>query len=109
MSRAEIEARGVPSTEVEARYIQIDPAAIAELKFLFESYEGIGVIRTLDKEKAVLALLVVPDAVPVAEKIIEELGRRITIVDLPAEELESDDWLFREIHLEQNRRTVPAD
>ena len=37
------------------------PRDIAYVKFVFESYEGVAVVRTLDRHAATLVVLAVPD------------------------------------------------
>src|SRR5687767_6370846 len=38
-------------------YLELSPADIAYVKFIFESYEEVGIIRTIDNRKAVVVLL----------------------------------------------------
>jgi hypothetical protein len=42
-------------------YLHLPPREIAYVKFIFESYEGIAVVRTLDRHAATLVVLAVPD------------------------------------------------
>jgi len=42
-------------------YLHLPPREIAYVKFLFESYEGIAVVRTLDRRAATLVVLAAPD------------------------------------------------
>ena len=51
----------------------LPPREIAYVKFLFESYEGVAVVRTLDRRAATLVVLAVPDFEPVARRVIDAL------------------------------------
>jgi len=48
-------------TDVVPIYLALPPREIAYVKFLFESYEGVAVVRTLDRHAAHLVVLVAPD------------------------------------------------
>src|SRR5436309_2644887 len=48
-------------TDVVPIYLALPPREIAYVKFVFESYEGVAVVRTLDRHAAHLVVLVAPD------------------------------------------------
>lgn len=81
-------------------YLEICPPDIAYLKFVLESYEEVGIIRTIDRKKAVIVLLAVRDFVEVARAIINSLQQEITLVEIPPPPDLSDDWLMRELAVE---------
>ena len=60
-------------TDVVPIYLQLPPREIAYVKFLFESYEGVAVVRTLDRRAATLVVLVAPDFVAEARAVVEAL------------------------------------
>jgi hypothetical protein len=78
-------------------YLQLAPADIALLKFLFESYEEIGLVRTVDRQTAVIVILVMPDFVTEARAILDDLRARIQFKEIAPPPLAVDDWLMREI------------
>lgn len=82
---------------VHAVYLRLAPADIALVKFVFESYEGVGVVRTVDRRAAVIVILVVPDFLPVARAILRDLHTQIACVEIAPPESPADDWLLREI------------
>jgi hypothetical protein len=45
-------------------YLRLPPREIAYVKFIFESYEGVAVVRTIDRRSATLVVLAVPDFLP---------------------------------------------
>ena len=54
-------------------YLHLAPSEIAYVKFVFESYEGIAVVRTLDRRAATLVVLAVPDFEAEARRVIAAL------------------------------------
>ncbi len=47
---------------------------IAYVNFLFEAYEGVGIVRTADPEEGILEILVAPDFEPDFRAISEAIG-----------------------------------
>lgn len=90
-----------PTTSIQAIYLQVRPVDIALVKFLFESYEEIAIVRTLDRRAAIIVVLVVPDFLPVARAVIAALGTQIDCAEMEAPAVEVDDWLMREIAAEE--------
>lgn len=86
-----------PTTAIEAIYLRVRPVDIALVKFLFESYEEIAIVRTVDRRTAVIVVLVVPDFLPVVRAVLDELRTQIDCVEVEAPLMETDDWLMREI------------
>ncbi len=86
-----------PNTGIEPIYLRVAPADIALIKFLFESYEGVGIVRTVDARAAIIVVLVVHDFRAVARAIIRDLQTQVECVEVAAPPLEPDDWLMREI------------
>ncbi|MEI8359147.1 MAG: DUF4911 domain-containing protein [Deltaproteobacteria bacterium] len=62
---------------VDARAFRVWRRDIAFWKHLFESYEGVAILRTvakLDDERAIIALLATPDMAPEADAILASLA-----------------------------------
>jgi hypothetical protein len=74
-------------------YVRLRPEDIAYLKFIFESYETVGFLRTIDPKAATLVVFLVPDFAEVGRRILESVARDIEIerIDRPADL--GDDWL----------------
>lgn len=62
-----------PAREVEAIFLRVPRREIAYVKFVFESYEGVAMLRTLDRFAATVVVLAVPDLVAQARAIIDAL------------------------------------
>ncbi|MFQ5665087.1 MAG: DUF4911 domain-containing protein [Candidatus Binatia bacterium] len=78
-------------------YLRVAPADIALVKFLLESYEGVGIVRTLERHTAVVVVLVTQDFLPTAREILRQLQAEIACVEVAPPLVEADDWLLREI------------
>ena len=81
-------------------YLAIRPEDIAYVKFVFESYEGVGIVRTVDQKKGVIALLVVEDFVETARLILGSLKDEVALNEVPRPDDAGDDWLMRELAAE---------
>lgn len=78
-------------------YLRLAPTDIAFIKFLFESYEGVGIVRTVDRRAAIIVVLVVHDFLAVARQILRDVQAQIDYAEITAPPFEADDWLMREI------------
>ena len=83
--------------ELQEIYLEIAPEDIAYAKFIFESYEEIGIIRTVDRKKAIIVLLAMSDFVDIAHEIIESLKRDILLAEISRPADMADDWFMREL------------
>ncbi len=78
-------------------YLETRPEHIAYIKFIFESYEEVGIIRTLDRKRAVVVLLAVQDFAEVARDILNSLRQDVPLAEIPRPANLSDDWLMTEL------------
>lgn len=96
-------------------YLAVRPQDIAYVKFVFESYEGVGLIRTVlrqaqhgeqsrtvDRKKAVIVLLVVDDFLNVARSILTCLKGEVSLCEIARPEQTGEDWLLRELATESS-------
>ena len=88
----------LPRASVHPIYLRLQPADIALVKFLLESYEGVGIVRTIDRKTAIIVVLVVEDFLPTAREILHGLQVQIPCIEIAAPPIEVDDWLMREIN-----------
>jgi len=82
--------------ELHAIYLEVKPEDIAYIKFVFESYDGVGIIRTVDRKKATIVLLVVDSLLPVARQIVKSLEREMPLEETSKPADMSEDWFMRE-------------
>jgi len=74
-------------------YVRVRPPDIAFLKFIFESYETVGFLRTIDPRAATLAVFLVPDFADIGLKILEGVSRVIALERIAPPDDLGDDWL----------------
>ncbi|MCJ7774467.1 MAG: DUF4911 domain-containing protein [Desulfobacterales bacterium] len=70
---------------------RVDRKEISFLRFLFEGYDGIAVIKTIDPQKGVILLYISPGCEDDVEMILKDLKKEIMIERLPLESLTPTD------------------
>ena len=76
-----------------ARYFRIRTEDIAYFKFILESYEGVGVLSTLDNRAAIVGIRVAPDFNSLFNDLLQDLGREMDIAELDPDVVDlPDDW-----------------
>ena len=83
--------------ELREIYLHTFPEHIAYVKFIFESYEEVGIIRTVDKKKAIIVLLAMDDFLNTARSILDSIQRDVPIMEIPRPADVGDDWLMIEL------------
>jgi uncharacterized protein DUF4911 len=78
-------------------YVRVRPEDIAYVKFIFESYETVGFLRTIDPQAAILVILIVPDFLADGEAILRSIAGEISLERIPKPESLGDDWLVTEL------------
>jgi hypothetical protein len=81
-------------------YLELAPANIAYVKFIFESYEEVGIIRTVDNSKAIIVLLAMDDFLETARQILLSIQNDIPIQEIPRPADMKDDWFMTELFAE---------
>jgi hypothetical protein len=83
--------------EILPIYLRVAPRDIAYLKFLFESYDEVAIVRTLDRRAAVIVLLVMGDFQETVRAILDDVRQHVAIEVIDCPPGSGDDWLMREI------------
>jgi hypothetical protein len=78
-------------------YLELSPTHIAYVKFIFESYEEVGIIRTIDNRKAIVVLLAMADFVETARAILDSIRDDIPLREIPRPAAMKDDWFMAEL------------
>ncbi|HEY7715001.1 MAG TPA: DUF4911 domain-containing protein [Candidatus Binatia bacterium] len=78
-------------------YLELAPEHIAYVKFIFESYEEVGIIRTVDRDRAVIVLLAMNDLLDPARSILASLQNDIPLREIPRPANMDNDWLMVEL------------
>jgi hypothetical protein len=87
--------------DLELIYLETPPQNIAYVKFIFESYEEVGIIRTVDRKRAVIVLLAMLDFVATARSILQSLRQDIPLREIAPPASMADDWFMTELHGEE--------
>lgn len=85
-------------------YLEVAADHIAYIKFIFESYEEVGIIRTVDRKKAIIVLLAMNDFVAVARAILASLEKEIPLWEIARPANVQDDWFMTELAAEPSNR-----
>ena len=88
--------------ELRDIYLETLPEHIAYVKFIFESYEEVGIIRTVDRKKAIIVLLAMDDFLDTARSILDAIQREVPIVKIPRPADVGDDWFMAELAAESS-------
>ena len=83
--------RAVP--DVVPIFLRLPPREIAFVKFVFESYEGVAVVRTLDRRAALLVVLAVPDFEQDARAVVASLVAEGSCEETGPPPQSDGDWL----------------
>ena len=65
--------------ETTKRYYRVDRREIAFLRFIFEAYDGIAVVKTLDAQKGLIVLHVAPGCDQDVDYVLQDLKKEIMI------------------------------
>ena len=63
-------------------YLQIPPEEIVFLKLIIEAHEGIGVLRTIDRTRAIIVVMVAADMEGDARAVLESLRDQLPWVEI---------------------------
>lgn len=85
--------------ELHARVIRVAREEIAYFKYLFESYEGVAIVRTVetrDDGTVTIALLATADFVAETEAILDDVRERgaPSFADEPLPAVCTEDWFL---------------
>ncbi|MGD9367125.1 MAG: DUF4911 domain-containing protein [Desulfobacteraceae bacterium] len=78
--------------ETSKQIYRVDRRQINVIRFIFEAYEGVAVVSTVDAATGLISLAVAPGCEAVAESVMDDLRKSILIepaeseVQLPSEE-----------------------
>lgn len=79
--------------DVEHIFLRVRREDIAYIKFVIESYEGVGIVRTIDRHAAVIVILATPDFADTARHIVAAIADRVPCQEISRPPEAADDWL----------------
>jgi hypothetical protein len=65
--------------ETSRKCYRVDRGQIAYLRFIFEAYDGIAVLQTLDAQKGIVVLHIAPGCEADVEFVLQDLRKQIMI------------------------------
>ena len=80
-------------------FVALPPADIALVKFVFESYEGVAVIRTIDRHAAVIVAMASTDFADTARAILGSLSSGVDLREIEPPPEVGDEWTMRHVLL----------
>jgi hypothetical protein len=83
------------SPGLDAVFLRVAPTDIAFVKFIIESYEEVGLVRTLDRRAAVIVFLIGVDFREVAESVLRSLENAVPLERVAPPDGAGEDWLLR--------------
>lgn len=69
------------------KYYFIDKKSVGYVKFIFEAYDGIAVVETIDRQQSLIQLHVAPGCEAVVDDVLSDLKKEIFIK--PAAEIKT--------------------
>ena len=90
------------TSDLELIFLRVARPDVALIKFLFESYEGVAVVRTLDRHAAVIVVMVSRDFIDVARGILDSIRQSVTVEEIPPPESLDEDWLLSFVRSERD-------
>ena len=64
------------------KYLKLKRNDIARLQYIFEGHERLGTCTTIDKNRAIVKLFIMPDFESEADELIENLKREIEFEEI---------------------------
>ena len=61
------------------QFYRVDRRKISIIRFIFEAYEGLAVVTTLDPATGVISLAVAPGCEALAKSVMDDLAKKIMI------------------------------
>ncbi len=78
-------------------YVKLPAEHIVLVMFILETYEDLGVVRTLSAERGEIVILSVPDSVAHCRALIEDLSKTVAIREIPRPASVAGDWLLSDM------------
>ena len=79
-------------------YLRVSPRDIGFIKSILESYECVGIIRTVDRDRGIIVAMVPSDFESDAWQILQSISGEAKWTQVPPPNDLADDWLMKEIH-----------
>ena len=78
-------------------FLELPAEDIAYVKSIVESYEGVGILRTVEKKKALSSFWSPRRFEETARDLLKSLRREVSVTEIPRPVELGKDWLLREL------------
>lgn len=82
------------SGQLVAFFLRLPADRIVELNFLIESYDGVGVVRTLDAGRGEVVVLASQDMAGEMQMVLSSIADSLDIHPIPTPASVESDWLL---------------
>ena len=65
--------------EITKQYYRVEKKNISFLKFIFEAYDGIAIITTVDRPKGIVMFRIPPGCENDVDVVLQDLGKKMMI------------------------------
>lgn len=65
--------------EITKQYYRVEKKNISFLKFIFEAYDGIAIITTVDRPKGIVMFRIPPGCENEVDMVLQDLGKKMMI------------------------------
>jgi len=76
-------------------FLRVRRQDIAYIKEVIESYEGIGIVRTLDRRAAIIVVLSTADFADAVRAAVASIAASLPCEEIPRPTEAREDWLLR--------------
>ena len=76
-------------------FLRVRREDIAYIKFVVESYEGIGIVRTLDRHAAIIVVLSTGDFAAAVRDVVASIAAGLPCEEISRPAEAQEDWLLR--------------
>jgi hypothetical protein len=78
-----IRRKGHAELRTVNQFYRVDRHRVNLIKFIFEAYEGLALVTTIDPVQGIIVLRVAPGCEAIAESVLKDLSQRFAIEPIP--------------------------
>jgi len=82
------------TAEIFPLFLKLPIENVVQLKSYLESYEGLGELRTLDREKGEIVILALDDTISEVRSFVDSVKSELEITEIDQPESVKNDWLL---------------
>lgn len=82
------------SAKILPLFLKLPIENVVLLKNYLESYEGLGELRTLDREQGEVVILAIQDTIAEVRSLVASVKTELNIIEIAQPESVKNDWLL---------------